>query len=303
MKSEGLNAMSGLRLGIDLGGTKIEGVILDRGRVILRKRIATEQEKGYFGILGNLYRIYEIMKKEIRGRAHTLGIGTPGVLSLQTGKLKNSNTLCLNGRLSLEDLERHLGRRLAVENDANCFAMAEALLGAGRGHQRVFGVILGTGCGGGIVEGGRMIKGLQGLAGEWGHMAIDPRGPVCYCGSRGCVETLISGGGLEKLYRKQFGTAKRLPEIITAYRRKSPRAVKFVGQFFRHFGRSMANLINVLDPDIVVLGGGVSNIRELYTTGVREVKSRVFGNDFRTPIVKHQLGDSAGVLGAALLGI
>ncbi len=292
-----------LRFGLDLGGTKIEGAILDKkGRVTFRKRVDTNQEEGYETILKNLALLYDQMKKDAGGKYHTLGIGTPGAISLRTGKLKNSNTVCLNGRLSLKILERLFKRPLTIENDANCFAMAEALLGAGRGYQRVFGVIIGTGCGGGIVERGAMIKGLQGIAGEWGHMAIDPKGPACYCGSRGCVETFISGGGLEKLYRNQYKKALPLPEIVAAFRMKDRRAMKFMGHFFRNFGRSMANLINVLDPDVVVLGGGVSNIVELYTAGVHEVKKQVFGDDFRTPIVKHQLGDSAGVIGAALLG-
>lgn len=293
-----------LRFGLDLGGTKIEGAILDsRSRILFRERIPTEQSRGYKVILGNLSRMYERMKSVSEGRKHTLGLGTPGTLSLRSGKIKNSNTLCLNGRLSLRILTELFGRKLTLENDANCFAAAEACLGAGLGKARVFGVILGTGCGGGIVEEGKLIRGLQGLAGEWGHMSIDPAGPRCYCGSRGCVETLISGGGLEKKYRLQYGQKKELSGIVESFRRKEPLAVRFMSVFFQDFGRSMANLINILDPDIVVLGGGVSNIRELYTLGIRRTREQVFGDDFRTPIVKNRLGDSAGVLGAALLGV
>ncbi|MBU3758342.1 MAG: ROK family protein [Candidatus Omnitrophica bacterium] len=293
-----------LRFGLDLGGTKIEGAVLDqRGRVLFRERIPTEQKKGYRAILGNLARLYNSMKTAAQNRPHTLGIGTPGTLSSKTGKLKNSNTLCLNGRLSLAELKRVFRRPLTLENDANCFALAEALLGAGRGQARVFGVILGTGCGGGIVEGGRLLRGRQGLAGEWGHMAIDPYGPRCYCGSRGCVETLISGGGLEKKYRRLYGHSLQLTGIVEGFRRGEPRAKSIMKIFFKDFGRAMANLIHILDPDIVVLGGGVSNVRELYTQGLRQTRCRIFGGESGTPIVKNRLGDSAGVLGAALLGV
>lgn len=293
-----------LRFGLDLGGTKIEGAVLNsKGKTLFRERIPTEQHKGYTAILRNLHCLYEKMKAFSENRSHTLGVGTPGTLSLKTGRLKNSNTLCLNGRLRKKDLEKLFTHSVTLENDANCFAIAEALMGAGKGKQRVFGVILGTGCGGGLVEDGRMVKGLQGLAGEWGHMAIDPRGPRCYCGARGCVETLISGGGLENLYRRNYGKKLGLDSIVRDFRKKDPSAQRFMKLFFSNFGRSMANLINVLDPDIVILGGGLSNIRELYTRGVQQTKKQVFGEDFRTPIVKNKLGDSAGVLGAAILGV
>jgi len=293
-----------LRFGLDLGGTKTEGAVLDsKRRVLFRERIPTAQDQGYEGILRNLSGLYERMKKISGDRKHTLGIGTPGTISLKTGRLKNSNTLCLNGKLRKRDLERIFSHPVTLENDANCFAVAEAVMGAGKGKGRVFGVILGTGCGGGLVENGEMIRGLQGLAGEWGHMAIDPAGPLCYCGARGCVETLISGGGLENLYDRKYKQRLGLTAIVDAARKNNPRARKFMNTFFLNFGRAMANLINVLDPDIVVLGGGLSNIRELYTCGVRQTKRQVFGDDFRTPIVKNKLGDSAGVLGAAILGI
>lgn len=176
-------------------------------------------------------------------------------------------------------------------------------MGAGQGKTMVFGVIMGTGCGGGLVYKDRVWKGLQAIGGEWGHMAIDPRGPVCYCGARGCVETLISGGGLEKRFETESRHRLALPDILRAYRRDEPRAVKFMGRFFRDFGRALANLINVLDPDIVVLGGGVSNMDEIYSRGIAEVRRQVFSDSLATPVVRHQLGDSSGVLGAALVGI
>lgn len=293
-----------LRFGIDLGGTKIEGAILDpEGNIFFRERIPTEQEKGYEHILSGISRLYEKMCKAVPGQAHTLGIGTPGALSSRTGFLKNSNTVCLNGRLTLRELEQRLGHPLSIQNDANCFAAAEARFGAGKGYRTVFGVIMGTGCGGGIVIDGQVLTGHQAIAGEWGHMSMDPAGPLCYCGARGCVETLISGGGLEKRYFEMNKIKKPLKEIVSDYRAGNKAAGVFMQEFFHHFGRAMANLINVLDPDIVVLGGGCSNIDELYSAGVRETASCAFNDELKTPIVKNRLGDSAGVLGAALTGV
>lgn len=291
------------RIGIDLGGTKIEGIVLDEnGNECFRKRIATEQEKGYAGILGNIKELYDLLAASIGGEKHTFGIGTPGALSVRTSLLKNSNTVCMNGKPLKTDLERILGRKIAIQNDANCFAMAEAFYGAGKGKDLVFGVIMGSGCGGGIVYKGEVMTGLQAIGGEWGHMSIDPQGPMCYCGTRGCVETFISGGGLEKRYKEKYGQRRSLKDVEKDYYKGDQRAVEFMQTFFRHFGRCMANLINVLDPDIVVLGGGVSNFEAIYTEGVKQVENCVFSDSLETPIVKHQLGDSAGVIGAALIG-
>lgn len=292
------------RIGIDLGGTKIEGIVLDNnGEETFRKRIPTEQEHGYDHILKNIRRLYTDLKASFGGSAHTFGIATPGAISHRTSLLKNSNALCMNGKPMKADLERILERRVEIQNDANCFAMAEALLGAAKGKALVFGVIMGTGCGGGIVHKGEVISGLQSIGGEWGHMSVDPNGPLCYCKQRGCVETLISGGGLENRWQDQFGERRSLRDIVAMYRKGDERAVGFMKVFFRNFGRCLANLINVLDPDAVVLGGGVSNIDELYTEGVREVANHVFSDSLETPIVRHKLGDSAGVIGAALIGI
>jgi fructokinase len=292
------------RIGIDLGGTKIEGIVLDASGVErFRKRIATEREKGYRHILERIAGLHDELVQATGSSRHTFGIGTPGAISQRTGLLKNSNTVCMNGQPLQADLERMLGRKIAIQNDANCFAMAEAILGAGKGKAMVFGVIMGTGCGGGIVYKGDVITGLQAIGGEWGHMSIDPQGPVCYCGARGCVETYISGGGLEKRWEEQHGAAKRLKDIVLDYRAGEERAAAFMKLFFARFGRALANLINVLDPDVVVLGGGVSNIPELYTAGVGEVARCIFSDSLETPIVKHAIGDSAGVIGAALIGV
>ena len=289
---------------MDLGGTKIEGIILDeQGAEVFRKRIETQQEHGYQHILDRIKLLYGELMQKIPGRPHTFGIGTPGAISPRTGLLKNSNTFCLNGKPLKMELEKHLGHKVEIQNDANCFAMAEALLGAGRGNDMVFGVIMGTGCGGGIVHKGRVIVGRQAIAGEWGHMSIAPNGTLCYCGQHGCVETFISGGGVEARYLRTFGVKRSFREIEKDYYVGESQNVKFMDIFFQHFGRALANLIDVLDPDIVVLGGGVSNFDALYTRGVEQVGKFVFSDSLETPIVKNELGDSAGVIGAALVGI
>jgi fructokinase len=292
------------RIGIDLGGTKIEGIVLDASAgEIFRKRIPTERERGYESILGKIKILHDELVAAAHGKSTTLGIGTPGAISPRTGLMKNSNTTCLNGQPLKADLEKILGRKIEIQNDANCFALAEATLGAGKGKNLVFGVIIGTGCGGGIVHKGEVMTGPQAIAGEWGHMCIDPEGPPCYCGQRGCVETFISGGGLENRYAEKFGARKSFQEIEREFYNGEKNAVEFMREFLDRFGRALANLIDILDPDIVVLGGGVSNCSALYTDGVAAVRKYVFTDELQTPIVKHQLGDSAGVLGAALVGI
>ena len=292
------------RIGIDLGGTKIEGVALDaQGVEIRRHRIATEADGGPAHIVSRIAGLYAGLVYAIDDAPHTLGVGTPGAVSKKSGLLKNSNTVCLNGRPLPAMLEAALRHRLRVENDANCFALAEATLGAGRGHDCVFGVIMGTGCGGGIVIDGKVRTGPQAIAGEWGHMVIDPAGPPCYCGARGCVETFISGGGLEKHVLRLGGKPLRATEIVAAAHAGDALCAAVMDDFHARFGQAVANLLAVLDPDIVVIGGGLSNLEELYSRGVEEVRKRVFSDELTTPIVKNQLGDSAGVIGAALVGI
>ncbi len=290
-------------MGIDLGGTKIEGVVLDAGgKEILRKRIATEREHGYQHILQRIKWLHDELAAAADGPT-TFGIGTPGAVSPRTGLLKNSNTVCLNGQPVKADLEQLLKRPIAMQNDANCFALAEARLGAGRGKNLVFGVIMGTGCGGGLVHKGEVLTGPQAIAGEWGHMSIDPHGPACYCGKAGCVETFISGGGLENRFAEKYGVRRPLKEVEAAYFAGESQAVEFMQWFFDRFGRALANVIDILDPDIIVLGGGVANFQAIYREGVEQVSKYVFTDHLETPIVRHQLGDSAGVFGAALVGI
>ena len=292
------------RIGIDLGGTKIEGIVLDaNGQELFRKRIPTESEKGYHHILSRIKSLRDELDADVKSQPYTFGIGTPGAISPKTGLLKNSNTVCMNGQPVKADLEKLLGHKIEIQNDANCFAMAEALYGAGKGKKMVFGVIMGTGCGGGIVYRGEVITGPQAIAGEWGHTSIDPNGPKCYCGQRGCTETFISGGGVENRYAEQFGLRKPFKEIGDDYERGDAKAAEIIKAFFEHFGRALANVIDVLDPDAVVLGGGVSKFDPLYDEGIAAVARFVFNDSLETPIVKHQIGDSAGVIGAALIGV
>ena len=289
-------------IGIDLGGTKIEGVVLDdRLAPLHRVRIATERERGYEHIVERVAGVVQALRPHAPD-ARTIGVGTPGSLSARTGTLKNSNTTCLNGRPLRDDLAARIGLPVLLENDANCFALAEALHGAAVGFRMVFGVILGTGVGGGIVVDGRLWSGPQHIAGEWGHHAIDPAGPACYCGQRGCVETLLSGPALEAMHRAAGGADGTAVEIAARAASGDGVASAVLEAWLDRFGRALANVVSILDPDVVVLGGGLSNIEALYTRGRDAVARYAFNDELRTPIVKNRLGDSAGVIGAALLG-
>lgn len=294
--------------GIDLGGTKVEGVVLNASsyETIYRTRIPTEKEQGYQHIIGQINKLVELIKKETSLTPKTIGIGTPGALDPDTGSLKNSNTTCLNGQPLKKDLEQALGMSVAMANDANCFALAETRMGIVPDvypqAEVVFGVIMGTGVGGGIVINNRIINGRQGIAGEWGHSFLDDSGGKCYCGDVGCVERIISGPSLERYYGELSGTTAPLKEIVQAYRTAAdPHAIQTLQRLFHFFGKGLANVINILDPDVVVLGGGVSNIEELYTEGIGELKKHIFNTRFDTLIAKPKLGDSAGVFGAAFL--
>jgi fructokinase len=289
------------RVGIDLGGTKIEGVVLEPdGREVTRRRIATERERGYEHIVARTASLVQELLAEAPG-ARAVGIGTPGAVSARDGTMKNSNTTCLNGRPLLADLRAALPVAVRLENDANCFALAEAGLGAGQGHDLVFGVILGTGVGGGIVYRGTLWSGPQHIAGEWGHHRIDPAGPACYCGQRGCVETLLSGPALERAHRNAGGPALDAASLVTRAAAGDAIACGVLERYLDVFGRALANVLNVLDPDAVVLGGGLSGIEALYDRGRDAVARYVFSDELRTPILRPALGDAAGVIGAALL--
>jgi fructokinase len=292
---------SALRIGIDLGGTKIEGVVLDGdGGVVVRKRVPTERERGYEHIVARVAALVSELCP-LAPLARHVGVGTPGSESAHDGTLKNSNTTCLNGRPLRRDLADAIGLPVALENDANCFTLAETSYGAARGHGVVFGVILGTGVGGGIIMGGRPWAGPQHIGGEWGHHRIDPAGPACYCGHRGCVETYLSGPALARAYAEAGGEATDALTVLARADAGEPTAVAALSGYLETFGRALANVVNVLDPDAIVLGGGLSNVEALYSRGREALARYVFNDELRTPLLRPALGDSAGVVGAALL--
>ena len=292
--------------GIDLGGTKIEGAIMDStrpGEALFRLRRETGASQGYGHILSQIEGVISDLESASGlSRPSKIGIGTPGALEPSTGRLKNSNTTCLNDRPIVQDLERLTGSRILMANDANCFALAEALVGAAVGSSVVFGVILGTGVGGGVVVNGRILHGLHGIAGEWGHNPLRGESYRCYCGRSGCIEGVIAGPSLERFYREQGGDTVRLPEISLRAKAGEKLAIQTLERLREKFAESIAAVINILDPDAIVIGGGVGNIPLLYEAQTRErVRAHIFNKELRTRIVPPILGDSAGVFGAALL--
>lgn len=285
------------RIGIDLGGTKIEGILLDENlQTIERKRISTPTND-YKSILNSIIGLVNELKSKTN--ESTIGICTPGAISKKTGLIKNSNTTCLIGKPLKEDLENALHHKISMENDANCFALAEAKMGSAKNYRVVFGVIMGTGVGGGIVINGKIHHGRTNIAGEWGHHLLHHNGNKCYCGKNGCVETYISGPALEKKWFELTRKQESIPEIIQNLDNEV--AKQWKNEFLNNFGTSLANVIDILDPDCIVLGGGLSNISFLYDEGKNAVYDKVFSDLVDTPILKNQLGDSAGVFGACLI--
>ena len=296
-----------IRCGIDLGGTKIEGVVLDSEKensVLLRKRIPTEGDKGYDHVLNRIKLLIEELEKETGLELPVVGIGTPGSLHPKTQLLKGSNSVHLNDRPLLQDLISLLSKDVRLANDANCLALAETHMGVV--HQEfpeakvVFGIIMGTGVGGGLVVNGQILNGANGIAGEWGHNFLHESGGKCYCGKSGCVETIIAGPALEKYYFQKSGQNRKLHEIYAA-RESDSIAAETIDRLIRFFGIGVSTIINMIDPDAVVLGGGVGNIDALYTEGLDSIKKHVFNPDCINKILKPRLGDSAGVFGAAFL--
>lgn len=285
------------RVGVDLGGTKIEAVLLDEGlKTLERRRIATPKND-YDGIVSSIANLVSDITLGVPD--FTFGICTPGAISRRTGVIKNSNTQCLMGRSIQNDLAARLGVDVCQENDANCFAIAEATMGSAADHNVVFGVIMGTGVGGGVVIDKKLHAGRNLIAGEWGHHTLHPNGNPCYCGKSGCVETYLSGPALESRWTGLSNQSNRLPEILTKLDSDIGRQWKT--EFLENFGVALANVIDILDPDIIVLGGGLSNIDFLYSLGRDSIYEKVFSDGIDTPIIKNSLGDSAGVFGAALL--
>jgi len=287
------------KIGIDLGGTKTEGILLDeKHNIIERKRIKTPQENGYDSIVKSITFLINDLKKKTSEKT-SIGLCTPGVTDPNSGLIKNSNTQCLIGMPLKNDLENILDQKILMENDANCFALAESLLGSAKGYEVVFGVIMGTGIGGGIVINGTLHKGRTNIAGEWGHHTLRPYGNECYCGKQGCVETYISGPALEKRWLEITGKKEPLQSIVQDL--SDEKAKQWKEEFLENFGIGLANVIDNLDTDVIVLGGGVSNIPFLYDEGKKAIYDKVFSDSVDTPILKNSLGDSAGVFGACMI--
>lgn len=336
-------------IGVDLGGTKIEAVLLEvepmtgnqhpdalqasvgkdpASRVRARVRVPTDAGRGYDAIVQTLVDCVRGLKAQVplaagqswqtqapdAGPLVSVGVGLPGHISRRTGQVKNSNTACLNGRDLWGDFRRAMGQPVAFDNDANCLTLAEATWGAAQGAETVFGIILGTGVGGGIAHAGRVLSGLQGIAGEWGHNVLPGEpllpGRPCYCGKNGCVETWLSGPGFQRTLLELAGwqgSAKDFNlhlEALIARGEPLPAAEEAaLTAYLARFGRAVSGIINVLDPDVVVIGGGMSRLLPLYSRGVDEVRRNVFNDELLTRIVPAILGDAAGVYGAALIGL
>jgi fructokinase len=295
--------------GIDLGGTKIEGVILDPQagyEVLVRTRIATEGDQGYDHVVNRILELVRILEKETGLQAERIGMGTPGALDPDLKVMKNCNSTSLNGQPLKKDLEERSGLSFVLANDANCFAVAETLMGVVPKHvpnaESVFGVIMGTGVGGGVVINGKVINGRHSIGGEWGHNFLDESGGPCYCGRVGCVETILSGPASERYYENLTGTHLKLKEIYQRHLEGTDlNATETIRRLIHFFGKGLGPMINVLDPEAIVIGGGVGNIDLLYTEGAKEVEKYVFNPKMKTLILKPELGDSAGVFGAAML--
>ena len=270
-----------------------------------RIRVPTEAARGYEHILSQFAQLVSQLEKASGLRRPALiGVGTPGTNSPTSGLMHGSNTLCLNGKPLAADLSRTLGCRIIIANDANCCALAEATLGAAKGYRTVFGIILGTGVGGGIVVDGHALVGTHGICGEWGHNPLRGEDAPCYCGRKGCVEGVCAGPSLEKYYAERSGKSLKLPEIVKAAAVGDSDATATLHRLQSKFGEALAAVINLLDPDAVVIGGGVGNLDLLYTPDTRDaVLKYLFNDSFATPMLRPILGDSAGVFGAAMLGV
>lgn len=296
-----------MRLGVDLGGTKIEILALESGgQELLRERVPTPR-KSYDDALRAIVELVESTERKV-GRSGSLGVAIPGAISPKTGLVKNANSTNLIGYPLDRDLSSALNRRVRVENDANCFTLSEATDGAAAGAEIVFGIIAGTGVGGGVCVHGRVLRGSHSVTGEWGHNPLPApsvyeveHAPACYCGKRGCIETWCSGPAVARLYERRTGEAKALPDIVEAARRGELAAVAEMESFYDRLARSISTLVNILDPDAIVLGGGLSNIDALYKELPPRVERYAFTVEAKTKILKNVHGDSSGVRGAAWL--
>jgi fructokinase len=294
-----------MQLGIDLGGTKTEIIAIHDGRERLRQRVPTPTN-GYSNIVNAICGLVLDAEEQLRAKG-SVGVAIPGTLSARTGLVKNANSTALIGHALDKDLERLLGRPIRLANDANCFTLSEAIDGAAAGGKVVFGIIAGTGVGGGICIGGRLVEGAHRIAGEWGHNPLPaPRsdeipGPHCYCGKQGCIETWVSGPALARDFARRTGHARTPAEIDRAAHGGDQTARETMEDFFDRFARAIASIVNVLDPDVIVLGGGLSNLPRLPDELVRRLERYAFMPESPTRIVRNAFGDSSGVRGAAWL--
>jgi len=297
---------SGMRIGIDLGGTKIEALAIDaHGQELARHRVNTPRDD-YDSTVAAIVGLVHLLESKT-GRTGSVGAGIPGSISGKTGLVKNANSTWLNGRALDKDLSAALGREVRLANDANCLAVSEATDGAAAGKHVVFGVILGTGCGGGVAIDGRVHAGPNGTGGEWGHnplpwpKAEENPGPLCYCGKRGCMEMWVSGTGLARDYQETTGKQRTAREVIAAFEAGEEDALQVVDRLEDRLARGLATIVNSLDPDVFVLGGGLSLAQHLYQSLPKRISTYVFGGEYDTPILQAKFGDSSGVRGAAWL--
>jgi fructokinase len=296
----------GMRIGIDLGGTKIEVLAIDHQGVELARHRVETPRNDYDATIGAMVGLVRRMEEET-GSVGTVGAGIPGSISRVTGLVKNSNSTWLNGRPFHKDLTEALGREVRVANDANCLAVSEATDGAAAGVHVVYGVILGTGCGGGVAIAGRVHDGPNGLAGEWGHNPLpwqkpeEYPGPACYCGKRGCMEMWVSGTGIALDYKNATGRARTTKEIVADFEAGDKEAAVAMERFEDRLARGLAQVINILDPDVIVIGGGVSRVKHIYQGLPNKLAAYVFGGEVSTPVLPAKYGDSSGVRGAAWL--
>jgi fructokinase len=295
-----------MRIGVDLGGTKIEAIGLEHGGTVLARRRVPTPQGDYVGTVRAVAGLVATLEAELGGRG-SVGIGTPGAVSARTGTMKNCNSTWLNGRPLARDLEAALGRPVRLANDANCFALSEAVDGAAGGAEVVFGVILGTGVGGGVVVHGRPLAGANAIAGEWGHNPLPwPRdderpGPSCYCGRAGCIETWLSGPALAADHLRTTGLRLTAETIAAEAAAGDAACTATLDRYAERLGRALAHVVNILDPDVIVLGGGVSNIEALYARVPEQWAGYVFSDAVATRLARNVHGDASGVRGAAWL--
>jgi fructokinase len=297
-----------MRIGIDLGGTKIEGIVIDpEGKELVRKRIPTPRHD-YGSTIAQIVSLIKDIASQARTESFSVGIACPGAISPASGLMKNANSTWIIGKPLQKDLEQSLGQEISMSNDANCFALSEATDGAAAGAEVVFGVIIGTGCGGGVVVRGADLTGINAIAGEWGHNPLPwpspdemAGAPACYCGKKGCIETYLSGTGFAKRYEEAVKSSLTAPEILNFAQSGDREANNQLHRYYDRMARSLATVINLIDPDVIVLGGGMSNIESLYDEVPNRWGQYVFSDRVDTKLVQALHGDSSGVRGAAWL--